>query len=274
MTQDIREILFQPIRAKRFFARLTTEREGVIAGSASAAQKFSEIGIVPDFLVQDGEFVQSGDSIARFQGTPLQISLAEEQVIGQMAKFSGIATAARRAVLLSRGQCRIASGSLKKMPSEIRQEVRRAIVLGGASPRLLDMPFLYLDKNYVRIFGGIGRTLKAASLFTDRVLVIQLKGETGTIREETLEAVKGGAGVIMVDTGEFEDVETVIHTLNELELRSQKKVAFAEDLKINDIPRCLSLGVDLLCIGKEIVDAPLLDMKLDITRGNEKTSGS
>lgn len=274
MTQDIREILFKPIMTKRFSARLTTDMEGVIAGSASAVQKFSEIGIIPDFIVQDGEIVQSGALISRFHGNPLQITLAEEQVIGQMAKFSGIATAAYRAVLLSHGQCRIACGSLKKIPSEIREEVRRAIVIGGASPRLLETPFLYLDKNYVRIFGGISRAIKAASQFTERALVIQLKGETGGIREETLEAVNAGASVIMVDTGEFEDVETAIRTLDELGLRSQKKVAFAKDLKIDDIPRCLSLGVDQLCIGKEIVDAPLLDMKLEITRENEDTSGS
>ena len=201
MTQDIREILFEPIMPKRFSARLTTEREGVIAGIASAAKKFAEIGIEPEFIVQEGELVRSGGTIARFQGTPMQISLAEEQVIGRLSKFSGIATAAHRAVRLSRGKCRIASGSMKKIPSEIRQEVRDAIVAGGASLRLLDTPFLYLDKNYVRMFGGIERALQAASPFTDRVAVIQVKGETGSIREETLEAVKGGAGVIMVDTG-------------------------------------------------------------------------
>jgi nicotinate-nucleotide pyrophosphorylase (carboxylating) len=267
MTQDIRELLFQSVMTRRFFARVTTEREGVIAGSASAARKFAEIGIVPDLLVPDGGFVQVGDPIACFQGSPMQISLAEEQVIGQLAKFSGIATAARRAVLLSRGQCRIASGGLKKVPSKIRQEVRNAIVTGGASPRLLDVPFLYIDKNYVRIFGGIGRALQAASPFADRVAVIQLKGETAGIREETQEAVQGGAGVIMVDTGEFADVETAIRTLEELGIRAQKKVAFAEDLRMEDIPRCLSLGIDLLCIGKEIIDAPLLDMKLDVIAG-------
>ena len=266
MTQDIREILFQPVMARRFSARLTTEREGVIAGVASAARKLAEIGIAPELLVREGQFVQCGEVIARFEGNPLQISLAEEQVIGQMAKFSGIATAAHEAVRLSQGQCRIASGGLKKVPSEIRQEVRNAIVTGGASPRLLDVPFLYIDKNYVRVFGGIGKALEAASLLADRVPVIQLKGETGSIAEETREAVQGGAGVIMVDTGEFADVEAAIRTLDEMGVRAQKKVAFAEDLKMEDIPRCLSLGVDLLCIGKEIIDAPLLDMKLDIMK--------
>ena len=151
------------------------------------------------------------------------------------------------------------------MPFEIREPVREAIVLGGASCRLLDVPFLYLDKNYVRIFGGIVAILEAAApLKNDRIIVIQLKGETGSIRSETLDAVRGGADVIMVDTGKFPDVEAAIHVLDELGLRSMKKVAFGKDLAIEDIPRCVELGIDLLCIGKQIVDAPLMDMKLDI----------
>ncbi len=272
-TGDIREILFQPIMGKQFLAQVTTEREGIVAGSTYAAEKFTDIGILPDFLIPEGTHVQNGDLIARFRGNPLQVALAEERIIGDMAKFSGIATAARTAVRLAGEKCRIASGGWKKMPSEIKDAVRSAIVLGGASPRLLDVPFVYLDKNYVRIFGGIGKSLKAASVFNDRALVVQLKGETGTIREETLEAVEGGAHVIMVDTGRFADVEAAIYTLQQLGVRAEKEVAFAEGLRMKDIPRCAQLGIDLLCIGKEIVDAPLMDMRLDIVSGREEPDG-
>ena len=41
------------------------------------------------------------------------------------------------------------------------------------------------------------------------------------------------------------------------------KVAFAGNVKLTDIPE-LSRRADILCIGKEIVDAPLLDWKLDV----------
>ena len=41
-------------------------------------------------------------------------------------------------------------------------------------------------------------------------------------------------------------------------------MAFAGGVKIADIPDLAARGMDLLCIGKEIVDAGLLDMKLDV----------
>ncbi|MEW6266962.1 MAG: quinolinate phosphoribosyl transferase [Thermodesulfobacteriota bacterium] len=274
MIPDIRETLFQSIGSKSFPAQITTGREGILAGSSRAAENLAAFGLTVDFLLAEGTRVQAGESIARFRGRPRQIALAEERIIGDLAKFSGIATAAARAMQLARGRCRIAAGAWKKMPAEIKDEVRRAVVLGGASPRLIETPFVYLDKNCVRMFGGIGQALQTASVFNDRVLVVQLKGETGGIREETMEAARGGADVIMVDTGVFDDAETALRALEELGLRPARKVAFAGELDLEDIPRCVDLGLDLLCLGKAIVDAPLLDMKLDVLDGKAEAVGN
>ncbi len=264
-SNDIRDVLFGPIMSRRYTAHVTTERKGIVAGSVYAAAKLADIGILPDFLVDEGTSVNPGDLVVSFQGNPKQIALAEERVIGAMAKFSGIASAAWRAAALSQGRCRIASGSWTKMPAEIGESVRDAIVLGGASPRLLDVPFLYLNKNYVRIFGGVAATLDAAAVFKgDRAIVIQLKGETGSIRTEAAEAVRGGADVIMVDTGELADAVEAIQIVAELGVRSSRKVAFGKGVGVEDVPRCVDAGIDLLCMGKAIVDAPLMDMRLDV----------
>ena len=61
---------------------------------------------------------------------------------------------------------------------------------------------------------------------------------------------------------------SLIHILSELAAmgcRGHIKVAFAGNVKLTDIPE-LSERADILCIGKEIVDAPLLDWKLDVMR--------
>ena len=73
-----------------------------------------------------------------------------------------------------------------------------------------------------------------------------------------------GADILMVDTGRIEDLESCLAELNRLRAREQVQVAFAGGVKIADIPDLAARGMDLLCIGKEIVDAGLLDMKLDV----------
>jgi nicotinate-nucleotide pyrophosphorylase (carboxylating) len=67
-----------------------------------------------------------------------------------------------------------------------------------------------------------------------------------------------------VDTGRLEDLEACQAELAQLGAREQIQVAFAGNVHIADIPDMARRGIDLLCIGKEIVDAGLLDMKLDV----------
>ncbi|MDD3168660.1 MAG: quinolinate phosphoribosyl transferase [Eubacteriales bacterium] len=261
---DIRDLLFETIQDRRFAAEITAERTGILYGCEYALRKLREMNLEITFFLPDGSHVTPGIRIAGFSGSAKQITMAEEIVIGIIAKTSGIATAAARAAELSQGKCKIASGAWKKMPHQIKEIVREAIRAGGISTRLIEEPFIYLDKNYVRIFGGISPALQAAERFEDYVKVIQLKKETGDIAFETRQAAEAGADVIMVDTGDLQDVLSAIETLENLDKRALKRVAFGKDVKIEEIPIFVKMGVDLLCIGKEIVDARLLDMRLDI----------
>jgi len=68
----------------------------------------------------------------------------------------------------------------------------------------------------------------------------------------------------MVDTGNRVDLARCLQKINELHARNDVKLAFAGNVKCRDIPELARLGADILCIGKEIVDAPLLDLKLDV----------
>ena len=42
------------------------------------------------------------------------------------------------------------------------------------------------------------------------------------------------------------------------------QLAYAGGVKLTDIPQLTQERLDVLCVGKQIVDAPLLDMKLDV----------
>ena len=122
---------------------------------------------------------------------------------------------------------------------------------------------IYLDKNYIRMLGSIPQALAACASFHEYTKVVQLRGESATVAWETQAAVRGGADILMVDTGAREDLECCLSELGAMGCRGHIKVAFAGNVKLTDIPE-LSERADILCIGKEIVDAPLLDWKLDV----------
>ncbi len=262
--QDIRDVIFSTISDRQYTAHLLTERQGVIAGVKRLQTFLTDNNISAELRVVEGEQVAAGQVLTVIIGTPKQIAVAEEFVVGFLAKPSGLATAARRAVEAAGPGLNIVCGAWKKMPHEIKHIVREAVAAGGAWFRITNEPFLYLDKNFVRMLGGVEATLKSVSHITDKVKAIQIKGETGDVGAEALAAFHWGAGILMVDTGRQEDVAIVNRVLTAAGCRDKVKLAFAKGVKIEDIAGLQGHGIDMLDIGAAILDAPLLDMKLEV----------
>lgn len=262
---DIRDIIFKDIIGHNVSAIISAEKDGCLSGVEEAIKAASEIGIEIEFMKSEGDDLKAADHIARVAGTPKQITMAEDRIIGCLSKYSGIATAARRAVSIADGQTRIVSGSLKKMPNEIKASIRKAIATGGADVRVSRTPMVYLDKNYIRMLGTITEALNSVNELEGLVKVIQIKGKDKSIEEETIEAIEGGCNLLMVDTGDTKDLDECLKTLEKTGRTDTVQVAFSGGIKISDIPDLCRYKIEALCIGKEIVDALLLDMKLDVT---------
>jgi nicotinate-nucleotide pyrophosphorylase (carboxylating) len=150
------------------------------------------------------------------------------------------------------------------MPEEIKPQIRRAVHRGGGSGRIADVPFLYLDKNYVRIFGSVRKTLEAVAPMQGYVRAIQLRGLVEDIATETRAAIESGAEILMVDTGRLEDLDLVARLVHESGRRQRTTIAFAGDIAMEDIPDVAAHDVDILDIGRAVLDAPIVDIKFDV----------
>lgn len=262
--KDIRDILFADISKYYFKAYLKSEHNGVLSGTEAALKEAERLGILLKLYKREGDVIGSGEILGEVKAHPKEMTMAEECIIGTLAKASGIATAAAKAVKSSDGRVRIVSGSWKKMPPVTKQLVRQAVTSGGASFRICDEPMLYMDKNIIRMLGSIPAALEAAEAFKTEVKVIQIRGAECSIEAETEQALEGGADILMVDTGQISDLQRCIVEAERLKKRSEVRIAFAGGVSIQDIGKLTEYGMDTLCIGKEIVDARLLDMKLDV----------
>jgi nicotinate-nucleotide pyrophosphorylase (carboxylating) len=181
-----------------------------------------------------------------------------------MSKPSGIATATRRLVEEAAGQIRIVGGAWKKAPPSTKSLVRRAVAIGGANGRMAEHPMIYLDKNYVRMLGGLRQALEGLAHLDAHQKVVQLIGEEASLFEETRLAASLGATTVFVDTGVPADIKPVVEALESLGERDRVRVAFAGGVREGDLAKLIRLGADALCIGRSIVDAPLLDMRLTV----------
>lgn len=261
---DVRDIIFKDIMEKEFKAFLTPERDGCLSGVADAYKQAEEIGVLLELFYEEGDSIENGKPIGTVIATPKKMAVAEEKIIGTLSKFSGIATAARKAVEFAEGKVKITAGSWKKMPPAIKDGVRKAVVSGGATFRITDNNMIYLDKNYIKMLGSIPKVLETVKDIKDSTKVVQIKGHDISIEEETKQALENGCGLLMVDTGNVDDLNRCLAVVYELGVREQVEVAFASGVRLEDIKELVKLDIDVLCIGKEIVDAQLLDMKLDV----------
>jgi nicotinate-nucleotide pyrophosphorylase (carboxylating) len=261
---DIREEMLRNVRAKGVTASIIADDDGIVAGTTSTRQEAEKLGLSLLKISDDGSQVKKGDEIIRFVGSPKQIVLAEEILIGLLAKPSGIATSAHQFVKATGGKPKIVSGAWKKMPPSLKSMIREAVTAGGANYRMAPPPFVYMDKNYVRLLGGIKRSLELLSHLTDIPKVVQVKGTHANVTSEACEAAEYGAKIVFIDTGRPEDIRPVSEALLQRGLRTKVELAFGRGVSIKSIEELKALDVDILDIGRPIVDAPILDMRLEI----------
>ncbi len=257
------EEIFRSIEDKKVEACLSSKSAGYAAGIPFSQKITSLMDIESVWKKKSGEPVRQGEVIAHFWGNPQQIARLENIVVGLIAKPSGIATAGREAGALGNGKIRLVSGGWKKHPFPLKEIILEAVTSGGIAHRVVDGPFVYLDKNYVRMFGGIPGALQAAAPLPG-TKVIQLRGEYAEVAEEARQALSFGAQVLMVDTGSFEDLDRALEAIHGSGAPQGVKLAFGGGIKLRDIPGLVRKGVDILDIGSAILDAPWLDLSYDV----------
>ena len=264
--RDLRLDIFRDNLHTVYCAVVIAEVDGIISGLERAQELADSLELSFDALVAVGDPVCKGETVCRIAGDPVSLLKGEETILGALSKSSGIASAASRARKAAAGHFRIVCGATKKMPQDLKITIRKAVSDAGIDMRMAHQPFVYLDKNYVRIFGSLERTLEAV-VPLNRSIVIQVRGETGPIGKEAVKVAQQGVAVIMVDTGRVNDLESVSKGLRDAGLRDRVELAFAGNLNPDNLFDLIGKDVDAVDIGYGIVDAPCLPMRFDVQAG-------
>lgn len=263
MTADIPALLLSGCPRRRVAARLVAVEPGVAAGCREMIAEARALGLQVRSGVSTGQRLAVGQVLAELSGPPLAILKAEDRLLGMVGKFSGVARAASAAKDLA-GRVRVVCGAWKKMPLELKHGLRRALEAGGVDTRIIDTPFVYLSKNYLRVLGSVNRAMEAALAIPGREVAIQVCGETGPIHLEAQEAVARGANVVFVDTGRLDDLNAVAGHLRGLGLRRKVELAFAGGITLDDLPGLATADLDVVDMGRALIDAPLLDLRYQV----------
>ena len=115
-----------------------------------------------------------------------------------------------------------------------------------------------------RMFGGVGPTLEAVAPMEGYIKTIQLRGLVEDIATEARTAVALKADILMVDTGRLSDLDLVAEIVRAAGRRDSTTIAFSGDIELADIPRIATHDVDILDVGRAVIDAPMVDIKFDV----------
>lgn len=86
-----------------------------------------------------------------------------------------------------------------------------------------------------------------------------------TLEKEVEEALNSKADILMIDTGNLEDIRMCREIIKEIQPDYKPLIAYSGNVSLDSIKEFANSGdVDILGIGKAIIDAPMLDVKFEV----------
>lgn len=210
-------------------------------------------------LAGEGTRVEPGQPLIELHGTAAELGVAEDYILGPLGFASGIAARAAAIRAAAPAGLSIACGGWKKLPVALKPLLRAGLAAAGILPRLVEGDFVYLGKNAVIMLGGVDPAIAAGRAVDHGPVAIQVRNV-----DEALHAARQGAGIVMVDTGVLTDLGEVHEALEQHGLRRDVVLAFAGGVRVEDLPAVQGLGAQAVDMGRAILDAPLLDLRMRV----------
>ena len=232
---------------------------GAIAGLDVAEMAFRLVDPVVAFerMVNDGDFLAAGTTIARVSGSSGSILAAERTALNFLGHMSGVATATANLVKAVQGTKAAIVCTRKTMPG-LRALQKYAVRAGGGmNHRFALYDAVLIKDNHIAVAGSVGEAIQRAKANAGHMVKIEVEVDT---LEQLLEAMAIGVDAVLLDN------------MSPAQLREAVKIidgrAIAEasgGITPETVAAVAASGVDLISIGWTTHSAPNLDIGLDFS---------
>jgi nicotinate-nucleotide pyrophosphorylase (carboxylating) len=234
---------------------LASREEGVLAGRACASEVFAQIDPSLDvrWLVDDGEAITAGQTLAEVEGSLTAMLTAERTALNFLQHLSGIASLTRRWVRAAQGKVRILD-TRKTTPGLRALEKAAVRAGGGANHRGTLSDFVMFKDNHL-----VGLTIEQAvarARLHWPARTVEVECDT---REQVEVAVDAGADVVLLDNMDPDEVKACVAVVG-----GRCLIEVSGGVTIESLAGYLDLGVDLISTGSITNSAPVLDIGLDL----------
>ena len=236
--------------------RFIAKEPGIICGLDIIKRLFflfdSTVCVSPK--VNDGDFVNIGDTIADISGSSRSLLIVERTALNLLQRLSAIATKTAKAVESVRGTGTKITDTRKTVPG-LRVLDKYAVRCGGGTNHRFNLSDGILIKdNHIKAAGGITNAVKFARNNAPHTLKIEVETES---LEAVNEALNANADIIMLDNMTPEMMTEAVKIINGRAITEASGNMGDHDLRI-----IASTGVDFISIGALTHSVKALDISL------------
>ena len=237
--------------------------EGIVAGLPIAHKVFKTIdsNITWINLVNDGDFVEKGDVIAKVRGNSIALLKAERTALNFLQRLSGVATLTRKYVDLARTKSEtVRIVDTRKTTPGLRYLEKYAVRIGGGYNHRYSLSDAVLIKSYhLEILYEQGMTIKRAvdKLKSQISHTVIVEVEINDL-EYLSDAIRSKADIIQLRNMDVDQLKLAVKKNNSL-----KKLEVSGGINLENIVDIAETGIDYISIGSLTHSAPALDISFD-----------
>jgi len=243
-------------------ASILAKAKGIVAGGEIAKRVFLKVdqSLKVEVLIKDGTRVKPGDTIATISGTVASILKAERVALNFLQRLSGIATHTAQYVAETRGVDVIITDTRKTTPGLRLLEKYAVRVGGGQNHRFHLGDGILIKDNHLAALRALGMSLRdiiaKAKQNAPKGLTVEVEVNT---TEEAVDAVEGGADIIMLDNMNPDEMRRVVSLIP-----SQVKTEASGGITLANVRAAAESGVNIISIGALTHSSKAIDISLEL----------
>ncbi len=246
--------------AARSRGQLIAKESGVVAGIGIFARVFELLDpkLVRRRLLADGESVAAGAIIAELEAASRALLTGERTALNLVQRLSGIATRTRRFVERARG-VRILD-TRKTTPALRRFEKYAVLCGGGENHRMGLFDEIMLKNNHLDVTARpLSELLRVVRERHGQEMRITAEARN---EREALEAVRGGADVVLLDNLTPEELARMVPLLRRSAADRARplEIEASGGVDLENVAEIAASGVDRISVGALTHSAPALDL--------------
>ena len=237
---------------------LLAKSKGVIAGLPVAERVFAKLDTTLAFrsLVNDGDAVEVGTSIAEVQGSAKTILIGERTALNFLQRLSGIATLTAQFVeAVADYNAKIVD--TRKTAAGWRALQKYAVRIGGGYNHRFGLyDGVLIKDNHIVAAGGIGNAVQRAREVVPHTAKIEVEVENLDQVDEALEA---GADILLLDNMTSNTMKSVVHEVGDLAVTEA-----SGGITLERVREVAATGVNLISVGALTHSAMPMDISLTL----------